>query len=259
MVIGFESWIFLVAGIITGVITGMVGASAIVAFVPLILLFLDYDVFSLIGISLAVDVFVSLTALLMYKKFHHIDFKMGIYLSIFAVAGAILGSYVSIFFPNESLLAITGLVSALTGVGIFLRKTDSGKLSKFSKKLSLKKPLSFIPVFLSLIIGFVAGSLGAAGGVSLLLLFVFLFRFETHKAIGTSIFVMFFIALAGSITHFYYIKFSWEILIYAIIGGIVGAVFSSRIANYLKEKTLNKIVGIILFVLGISIFLQRVI
>lgn len=258
MVIGFESWIFLIAGIVTGVITGMVGASAIVAFVPLILLFLDYDVFSLIGVSLAVDVFVSLTALLMYKKFHHINFKVGIYLSIFAVIGAILGSYVSIFLPNDSLLGITGLVSALTGVGIFLRKDNSEKHNRFNQKLSFRKPLSFVPILLAFVIGFAAGSLGAAGGISLLLLFVFLFRFELHKAIGTSIFVMFFIALAGSVTHFYYIKFSWELLIFAVVGGVTGAIFSSRIANYLKEKTLNRIVGIILFVLGISIFLQRI-
>ena len=75
-----EALIFILAGFVTGIITGIIGASSIVAFIPIILIFLDYDAFSLIGISLALDVFVSLVAFLMYSKYHHIKFKIGLFL-----------------------------------------------------------------------------------------------------------------------------------------------------------------------------------
>ena len=72
--------IFLLAGFATGIVTGLVGASAIVVFIPIILLFLNYSLFALIGVSLSVDVFVSLLAMVIYRRFHHIDFRTGIYL-----------------------------------------------------------------------------------------------------------------------------------------------------------------------------------
>ena len=117
-----ESLIFILAGFVTGIITGIIGASSIVAFIPIILLFSNYDAFSLIGVSLALDVFVALVAFLIYRKFHHIKFKMGIFLAIFAVIGAIIGSYVSISLPQAGLFAITGLITLVTGIGIFRRK-----------------------------------------------------------------------------------------------------------------------------------------
>ena len=108
-------------------------------------------------------------------------------------------------------------------------------------------------------IGLISGVFGAAGGISLLLLLILLFKFEIHEAIGTSVFVMFFIALAGSLTHFYYRDFSSLLLISAIIGGVVGAFFSARLANIFKEETLNKIAGLLLIIFGLVTFLRELI
>ena len=112
---------------------------------------------------------------------------------------------------------------------------------------------------LAFFVGLLGGGLGAAGGIAVFLLLVFFLNFETHRAIGTSIFVMFFIALSGAIAHVNYVTsmgFHWIFLLYAVIGGIVGALFSSRLANKISEKKLNKLVGIILFVLGILTFIH---
>lgn len=258
-----EPLIFLIAGFVTGIATGIIGASSIVAFIPIILLFLDYDAFSLIGVSLALDVFIALVAFLMYRKYKHVKFKIGIFLAIFAAVGAIIGSYLSINLPESGLFAVTGLISAFTGLGIFMRKRHLKPMTKLNLDFSIKginSWKSWLAIFLAFAIGLVAGGLGAAGGISLLLLLILLFRFEIHEAIGTSVFVMFFIALAGSLTHFYYMKtFSFLLLSFAIIGGVAGAMFSSRLANFFKERTLNKISGLILIILGLATFLKELI
>src|SRR3989344_2435185 len=250
-----ESLIFIIAGFATGIITGIIGASSIVAFIPIILLFLNYDAFSLIGVSLALDIFISLVVFLMYKKFHHIKFKIGIFLAIFAVIGAIIGSYISISLPQSELFAITGLITIFTGIGIFRRKRKFKSQNKLEFNFSLKNFKFWLTILLSFAIGLIAGALGAAGGISLLLLLILLFRFEIHEAIGTSVFIMFFIALAGSLTHFYLIDFPITFLIFAIAGGISGAIISARFANLFKEKKLNKIAGLILIILGLVTFL----
>jgi hypothetical protein len=250
--------IFLLAGFATGIITGLVGASAIVVFVPIILLFLNYSLFALIGVSLSVDVFVSLLAMGIYRRFHHIDFKTGFYLVIPAVAGAILGSYLSKFIQGTNLLGITSIVTALTGIMIFRRKPNKKEVCTV-KDCSKRK--FFIAMTLAFVVGMLGGGLGSAGGIAIFLLLVFFLNFETHLAIGTSIFVMFFVALSGAISHIKHVDamgFHWILLLYAVIGGIVGVLFSSRLANKISEKRLNKMVGIILFILGLSTFLHNV-
>ncbi|MCX6751128.1 MAG: sulfite exporter TauE/SafE family protein [Candidatus Pacearchaeota archaeon] len=89
---------------------------------------------------------------------------------------------------------------------------------------------------------------------------IFFLNFETHLAIGTSIFVMFFVALSGAIAHINHVNamgFHWILLVYAVIGGIFGALFSSTLSNRISEKKLNKMVGIILFVLGTLTFVHQ--
>ena len=254
-----EGLIFILAGFVTGIITGIIGASSIVAFIPIILLFFDYDAFSLIGVSLALDVFVALVVFLIYTKYHHVRFKLGLFLAIFAVIGAIIGSYVSISLPESLLFVITGLTSLFVGIGIFKRKRKVKSQTKLEFNFSLKNLKFWLAILLALGIGLIAGGFGAAGGISLLLVLILLFKFEIHEAIGTSVFIMFFIALAGSLTHFYYRDFPLPLLISAIVGGIIGGLFSARLANLFKEGTLNKISGLFLIILGLVTLLRELI
>ncbi len=239
-------------------ITGIVGASAIVAFAPLVLLFFNYDAFTLIGISLALDVFISLAAFFMYERYKHLDIKTGFYLSILAVFGAIIGSYLSKSVSNANLVGVTSLFTAFTGILLFKRRV---KLNEVSEIKNYSKTRFWIAIIASFFVGLLGGSLGAAGGITILLLLIFILNFETHSAIGTSVFVMFFIALFGALAHIYYIKemtFSWILLAFAIVGGVAGSFLSSKIANLIKEKNLNKLVGSVLFVLGIVTFIHRI-
>ena len=255
-----EALIFALSGFITGIITGLVGASAIVAFAPLILLFFNYGAFTLIGVSLVLDVFVSLAALIIYKRYEHMDVKTGLYLSILAIVGAVVGSCISKSISNPNLVGVTSLITAFTGIVLFRKKIDLKKEVHTLKNYSKKR--FWIAIVLSFFVGLLGGSLGAAGGVTVLLLLIFILGFETHYAIGTSIFVMFFIALFGSIAHVYYINqiaFKWGLLIFAVLGGIAGAFLSSKFANLIKEKNLNKLIGVLLFILGIATFLHRIV
>jgi uncharacterized membrane protein YfcA len=251
--------VFILAGFATGIITGLVGASAMVVFAPIILLFFDYNAFLLIGLSLALDVFVSLAAFFTYKRYKHLDIKTGFYLSILAVVGAIIGSYFSKDVSNLNLLGTTSLLTAFTGIIIFRRKID---LKEISHMKNYSKSRFLVAIVFSFFVGFLGGSLGAAGGITILLLLIFVLNFETHSAVGTSIFVMFFIALFGAIAHIYYLEevsFNWILLFFAVAGGIGGSLLSAKFVNLIKEKHLNKLVGGILFFLGILTFMHKVV
>jgi uncharacterized protein len=141
---------------------------------------------------------------------------------------------------------------------IFIRKPNKKEVctAKDCAKWKL-----YVAMGLAFVVGLLGGGLGAAGGIGVFLLLVFFLNFETHMAVGTSIFVMFFVALSGAISHISRVTamgFHWILLVYAVIGGIIGALFSSRLANKISEKHLNRMVGTILFVLGVLTFVNHV-
>jgi hypothetical protein len=188
--------------------------------------------------------------------------KAGFCVIIPAIFGVILGSCISTKVPDVGLFGFSVLFASFAGITIFRRKGNYKKSGSFSIDFSKRDFKFWILIFLSLIVGVLGGLFGAAGGLSVLFLFIFIFRFEIHEAIGTSVFIMLFIAFFGAIAHFYYfdrMQFSWILLFLAVIGGILGSLFSSKIANRISERTLNKVVGIILFVLGITVFSYKVI
>jgi uncharacterized membrane protein YfcA len=256
-----EVIVFILAGFATGLVTGFVGASAAVAFIPLILIFFNYNTFTLIGMSLVLDMFIAFPAFLNYLKHKNVNLKAGIYLALPAMLGAVIGSYFSTKIPDTNLLGFTSLFAAFAGVTIFRRKPAEKKSGSFSKDLSSRDWKFWASLFFSFVVGFLGGTMGAAGGVTMLFLLIFIFGFEVHEAVGTSVFIMLFIAIFGAATHFYYLDkmhFSWLLLLLASVGGFVGSLFSSRVANLIPERILNKTVGIILFVLGMITFAHKV-
>ena len=78
--------------------------------------------------------------------------------------------------------------------------------------------------------------------------------YELKTAVGTSVFIMAFTALTGSVSHFMIggmpdIKY----LILCVAFTLAFALLAARFANRAEPKLLNRMVGVILFVLGAAI------
>ena len=52
------------------------------------------------------------------------------------------------------------------------------------------------------LIGFICGFIGAGGGMMMLLILTSVLGYELKTAVGTSVFIMTFTALTGSVSHF---------------------------------------------------------
>lgn len=255
----YELIVLLLAGIGTGIVTGLMGASAIVITIPIMVIFLNYDVFTGIGISLAIDVIASFVAIFVYRKNKNMDLRIGIPMAIIAVGGTILGTALSFYVPEIWLSSLTGIAVCFTGINMLTKKIKEEAKTEVKEFHLNYKSKKYIALMIgAFIIGILGGSFGAGGGLSLLIVLTLIAGFRIHKAIGTSVFVMVFIALAGSISHFIYTPFPIWIVAVAGIGAIFGSLYSSKIANALTEKQLNKLVGVILFLLGVSLIIKEV-
>lgn len=106
-------------------------------------------------------------------------------------------------------------------------------------------------ILCGILIGFICGFIGAGGGMMMLLILTSVLGYELKTAVGTSVFIMTFTALTGAVSHFI-IGGMPDItaLIVCIIATLIGARVSAKFANKAQAKTLNRVTGIVLAVLG---------
>ena len=214
-------------------------------------IFLNYNIYTAISLSLASDVFSSIASTYVFYKNNHVKAKYAFLLVAFALAGIIAGSFLSKITPSFYLLGLSAIGIILAGIRI-----TKNKEMRFSKKIKHKKAFIFI---MSLLIGFIAGYFGAGGGLMILTLLILAFNFKIHDAVGTSVLSMTFIALSGAIFHYTNMPFSLKPLIYLAPSSFISAYLTSRYANNLNEEKLSKLAGYIITLLGVIMLLKEVV
>ncbi len=250
-----EIIILLSAGIGAGIITGLVSASAVTVMAPLLVVMLGYPPYMAIGIALAVDVFSSAAATIIYKRYKRVRVKPSLILLFFALAATIAGSYVSVDIPPLVLSLASG--AGIVLAGFFIYKKENGKSAIFPHEVTFfKKHRNLSLVLIGLWVGTIAGIFGAGGGIMILTGLTLILDYDTHEAIGTSVFLMIFIALLGGAVHYVNWPFPGQALLWGSIGGVAGSFASSRIVNNFREVNLNKILGVIILTLGLLLILK---
>jgi len=252
--------IYLAVGICAGAITGLAGASAVVVTAPLLIIFLNMDVYLAIGLSLATDVVAALVATKVYHKYKNISLMPAIPLILFSFIGITLGSYLSTYITSIHLSFLNGLATLVLGILILtkkgnLKEVNINFLGNIGK--TAKRKIVLLAIF-GFIIGLVSGMFGSGGGIMLLIVLIFVLGYSVHLAVGTSVLIMVFLAFFGAVSHYYYQPFSVVVLIISCVGAFIGAIYSSKIANLLSEKKLKIIVGIIFLILGSGLALKAI-
>ena len=109
-------------------------------------------------------------------------------------------------------------------------------------------------ILCGIVIGFICGFVGAGGGMMMLLILTSVLGYELKTAVGTSVFIMAFTALTGSLSHFR-IGGAPDItvLILCVVFTLFWARVAARFANKATPATLNRATGAVLVILGIVI------
>ena len=110
------------------------------------------------------------------------------------------------------------------------------------------------------VIGFICGFVGAGGGMMLLLILTSVLGYELKTAVGTSVFIMTFTALTGAVSHFALAESAPDpaALILCVVFTLIGARAAAKFANGAEPKTLNRVTGIVLTVLGVIMIAVRI-
>ena len=241
----------LFAGIGAGLGTGFAGMSAAAVITPLLVTFLGIEPYTAVGIALASDVLASAVSAYTYGKNKNLDIKNGIVMMITVLVFTVVGSFVSSLVPSVAMGNFSVLMTLILGIKFIVKPvmTTKADMAAVSAKSRIIKS-----VICGAVVGFICGFIGAGGGMMMLLLLTSAMGYELKTAVGTSVFIMTFTALTGSVSHFA-IGGMPDILPFTlcVIFTLIFARIAAKIANKASAQTLNRVTGIILVILGVVV------
>lgn len=244
----------LLIGLITGISTGLTGASGVAIVVPLLTLFLSFSIHSAIGTSLIVDVVASLAVVYTYYRHGNIEIRSGIWVLLGSVVGAQIGALIASNIPEMGLGIGFGLGMVVMGIVIWRRSRKATEDAASSEDEILEKP-GAVQIFKALLIGvgigLLTGIMGAGGGMMILFALIFILKFPLHKAIGTSTLIMAITALSGAFGYAMHGEIDILAGIVVGVGAVVGGLASAKLANTFSEQNLAQVAGGFFVVLGI--------
>lgn len=230
----------LLIGIISGIISGMFGISGSILASPFLRLFIDITAISALATPLITSIPSAVSASVIYHKEKKIIFKLAFTALLTAIPFSLLGTWSTNFIDSDLLLIAKAGFLFFLGLNFVL----SGWIL-IGKEIPIK--FSFVGGLISgIIAGYLAGILAVGGGIVLVTAFVRVNNLQMKNAIATS---MLCVGVLSAINSYVHYKFGNIDIIIAIILCITVIPFSylgAKLAMRLKNKTLEKIFGIIL-------------
>lgn len=258
-----EYIIVIIAAMLAGIGTGLVGLSAATAMVPLLIVLCPtfqgaHGAYMATAIALASDILGSAVTTAVYAKNKNIDLKHGWLLTVCIIGMCAVGS-IAAYFTHQSVLGGFSLFLCVA-IGIrFLVKPDSRERPQKDGKVKLTVREIAVSLFFGLTIGFGTGFFGSGGGMMMLIVFTAMLGYDRKTAVGTSTFIMTFTALIASVSHILIeptiIYECWDYLLISVVVATFFSLVSARFANKVKGKVVGYVTGAILLVLGLAMIL----
>ena len=236
------------AGMGAGLGTGFAGMSAAAVISPMLITFLGMDPYLAVGVALSSDVLASAVSSYTYGKNKNLDIKNGILMMLSVLCFTVVGSYVSSLVPATTMGSFSVFMTLLLGIKFIAKPVMT---SKEDMEKADPKKRAVQSLVCGALVGFICGFVGAGGGMMMLLILTSVLGYELKTAVGTSVFIMTFTAFTGAASHFVLGGLpdmtTWFL---SVLFTFLFARIAAVIANKASAKTLNRVTGIILVILG---------
>lgn len=247
--------ICFIAGIGAGLGTGFAGMSAAAVISPMLITFLGMPAYEAVGIALASDVLASAVSAYTYGKNKNLDIKNGIVMMISVLCFTMIGSYIASLLPNSAMGGFSVIMTFFLGIKFIVKPVMT---TKETMAATDAKKRFIQSVICGVLIGFICGFVGAGGGMMMLLILTSVLGYELKTAVGTSVFIMTFTALTGSVSHFAIdgMPDIW-CLVFCVLSTLLWARIAALFANKASAVVLNRATGVVLAVLGVAIMIVK--
>ena len=261
---------FLLTGLLSGFIAGLLGVGGGIIIVPVsyfVLLYLGYSSSLIMHISVAsslgVIVFTSMSSIISHYKLGNIDYKVINKWVLGIIIGSLIGSFLASKIEGELLFLIFVILLFFISISMFFQKNYISIREDLPKNFLINSLISGIIGFLSSLMGIGGGSFSVPTLNS--------FSKSIHKAVGSSAVLGFFIALPAVIIYSitgreidglppYSLGYVNLIIVFLVsVTSVFTANIGAKISSRTKTSTLKKIFAVFLICTCISLIIENLI
>lgn len=235
----------LLSGLVVGASLGLTGGGGSIFAVPLLVYALGFAPAAAIGLSLAmVGVTAGFGAALRLGK-ADIDWRAGLVFAAAGMAGAPAGAWLGRRLPPAVLLSGFALLMLVVGARMWRQRSAEGADPGPCVTTGGGDPGFGCYVRLlaaGTAAGWLSGLFGVGGGFIIVPALLYVTGMNLHRAIATSLLVIFLISVAGvaaSVVHG--APWPWRLAAAFVAGGLAGMVAASTIRNRLPTRQLQKV------------------
>lgn len=251
--------IAIIFGWVVGFALGLTGGGGGVFAVPLLIYGLAIAPRDAVGISLAAVGGTSLAGVVPKLWQKEVELRTGLLFAVAGMLGAPIGSYLSSLFAEAVLLVMFGLLMLVVAWRMWAKSrnpelasgvcpsedataTPSTCQRDEDGKLQLTSACAALLAVIGLFTGILAGMFGVGGGFVIVPALVLFSGMKIHRAVGTSLLVIFLISISGVVSTIAAGQtLSWGMALQFLIGGLVGIWLGGLLAKRIKGPTLQKI------------------
>ncbi|MGB0111735.1 MAG: sulfite exporter TauE/SafE family protein [Ilumatobacteraceae bacterium] len=234
-----------IVGIAAGLLGGLFGVGGGLIIVPGLVTFAGMERRLAHGTSLAATLPIAAASLVTYLAHGNVDWAVALFLSIGAIAGAIIGTHLLRVIPKNVLVMIFVITVLATATRLLVGGTSDGRAD-------LTIGMAVLLVFIGVMTGTLAGMLGIGGGVILVPAMVVLLGMVPVVAKGTSVAVIVPTSIMGTLRNRKHANA--DIRAAAVVGGfgVITAIIGGTVAGHLSDKTSNIMFAALLLFVAIT-------
>jgi uncharacterized membrane protein YfcA len=236
----------VLSGFVAGVVSGAFGVGGAILTTPAVQVILGAPPIVAVGTPLPAILPTTLSGMQAYRRAAQIDFRAVAWAAPPGAAGAAGGAALTTVIDAHILLLITAGLITWQAISI-------GRGTSAEEVLgSPLQPSGLAFVGMGLVAGFASGLLGIGGGVVMVPVMVGLLRMPLKRSLGTSLVIIAFMVVPGTIVHAALGHINWAIFLWLTLGVVPGAAVGSRWTIRTREHTLRAAVGIFLLAVGLA-------
>jgi len=250
----------LIIGIFAGILAGLFGIGGGVVIVPALIFLSGFTLIQANGTSLVVLLLpVGILAVISYYREKLIDVKAAGYLAIGLFLGVAFGSLIAINIPTNLLKVFYGIFllyvswNFMKPVELYQRKILNREAKPVVKnEIPGKKNFPYLfMIIVGIFAGVLSGMFGIGGGLVIVPILIGFFKFDTKKAVGTSLGALLLpVGLPGVLIYRHAAQLNYIYALPVAIGVLLGALIGARISISLSSKMVKRIYSVFLLIMG---------